>query len=59
MPLGPNLGGNNKGREINKGNNVDKEYLTMKQAGYIYRKVEWESLINKSTMKDEIDQDVE
>ena len=40
MPLGQNLGGNNKGREINKSDNVDKEYLTMKQADYIYRKVE-------------------
>ena len=59
LPLDPNLGGNNKGREINKGNNIGKEYLTMKQADYIYRKVELGSLINKNTMKEEIDQDVE
>ena len=59
MPLGPNLGGNNKGREINKSNNIIKEYLTMKPADYIYRKVELGSLINKNTMKEEIDQDVE
>ena len=31
----------------------------MKQADYIYRKVELGSLINKNTMKKEIDQDVE
>ena len=31
----------------------------MKQADYIYRKVELGSLINKNTMKEEIDQDVE
>ena len=59
LPVGPNLGGNNKGREINKCDNISKEYLTMKQADYIYRKVELGSLINKNTMKEEIDQDVE
>ena len=31
----------------------------MKKADYIYRKVEVGSLINKNTMKEEIDQDVE
>ena len=59
MPLGPNVGGNNKGREINKNDNMSKEYLIMKQADYIYRKVELGSLFNKNTMKQEIDQDVE
>ena len=59
MPLSPNLGGNNKRKEINKGDNVGKEYLTMKQADYLYRKLELGSLINKNTMKEEIDQDVE
>ena len=59
MPLGPNLCGNYKGKEINKSDNVGKEYLTTKQADYIYRKVEIGSLINKNTMKEEIDQDVE
>ena len=42
-----------------KSDNVRKEYLTMKQADYIYRKVELGSLINKNTIKEEIDQDVE
>ena len=31
----------------------------MKQADYIYRKVDFGSLINKNIMKQEIDQDVE
>ena len=59
MPLGPNLFGNNKRKEINKGDNVGEEYLTMKQVDYIYRKVELGSLINKDTMKEEIYQYVE
>ena len=46
-------------KEVNKTDSVSKEYLTMKQADYIYRKVELGSLINKNTMKEEIDQDVE
>ena len=59
MPLGPNLGGNNKKKEVNKSDSVGKDYLTTKQADYIYRKVELGSLINKNTIKEEIDQDVE
>ena len=59
MPLGLNLGGNNKEREINKNNNISKQYLTMKQVDYIYRKVELGFLINKNTRKQEIDKDVE
>ena len=59
MPLGGNLGGNNKGRKINKNDNISKEYLTKKQADYIYRKIELGSLIGKNTMKQEKDQDVE
>ena len=58
MPLGPNLGGSNKGREINKGNNIGKECLTMKHADNIYREVEVGSLINKNTIKEKKDQDV-
>ena len=59
MPLGSNLGGNNKKKEVNKNDSIDKDYLTSKQADYIYRKVELGSLINKNTMKEEIDPDVE
>ena len=59
MPLGANLGRNNKGREIGKSNNISKEYLTTKRADYMYRKVELGSLINENTLNKEIDQDVE
>ena len=59
MLLGPKLGGENTERKINNGENISKEYLTMKQANYVYRKVELGSLINKNTMKQEIDQDIE
>ena len=38
---------------------IGKEYLTMKQADYTNRKAELGSLINKNTMKEEIDQDIE
>ena len=59
LPLGLNLGGNNKRKEVNKSDNVGKEFLTKKQADYIYRKVKLGSLINKNTVKEEIGQDVE
>ena len=59
MPLGSNLCRNNKKKDVNKNDDVDKNYLTSKQAYYIYRKVELGSLINKNTMKEEIDTDVE
>ena len=59
MPIGPNLGGNNKKKEINKKDSAGKNYLTAKQAYYIHRKVELGGLINKNTMKEETDADVE
>ena len=59
MPLGSNLGKNNKRKEVNKNDSINKNYLTSKQADYIYRKVELGSLINKNTMKEEIDPEVE
>ena len=55
LPLGPNLGGNNKRKEVNKSDSIEKEYLTVKQADYRYRKVEFGSLINKNTMIEEMD----
>ena len=58
MPLGSNLGGNNKEKEVNKNDSVGKSYLSTKQADYIYRQVEVGSVINKNTMKEEIDPDV-
>ena len=59
MPLGPNIGGNNKKKEVNKNDSVGKNYLTTKQADYIYKKVELGSLSHKNAMKEEIDPDVE
>ena len=59
MTLGSKLGGEVNERIKSKGENGEKEYLTEKQAGYIYRKVESENLINKRMMRQEIDQDTE
>ena len=59
MPLGSNLGGENTNRKINKGENTDRGYLTVNQTNYVYRNVDLGNLINKNTMKQEIDQDIE
>ena len=59
MPLGPKLGGNGQKGEYNRNNSKDRNCLTLKQADYIYKEVELGSLINKNTMKKEIDPDVE
>ena len=59
MPLGPKLGGENTDRKINKGKNINKEYITTKQANYVYRKVGLGILINKNMMRQEVDQDIE
>ena len=57
--LGPKLGGESIGRKISKSENINKDYLTTKQANYVYRKVELGNLINKSLMRKEVDQDIE
>ena len=59
MPLGSKLGGEINGRKISKDGNTDREYLTAKQANYIYRKVDLGNLISKNMMRQEIDQDIE
>ena len=59
LPLGPKLGGNSKKSEVNKNVSIDKNCLTSRQADYIYKRIELGSSINKSTMKEEIDSDVE
>ena len=59
MPSSQKLGGNSKKVEVNRNDSVCKSCLTSKQTEYIYKKVELGSLINKSTMKEELDQDVE
>ena len=59
MPLGPKLGGESINRKINNSRNISKDYLTTKQANYVYRNVGLENLIKKSTMRQAVDQDVE
>ena len=59
LPLGPKLGGNSKKNEVNKNDSIDRNCLSSRQANYIYRKVELGSLINKHTVREEIDLDVE
>ena len=59
MPLGLKLAGNDKKVRINKDNTIGKTCLTLIQADYIYQKVELGRLINRNTMKEEIDPDVE
>ena len=59
MPLGLKLGGNDNKIGINKNNTIGKNCLTLRQADYIYKKVEVGSLISRNTMKGEIDPDVE
>ena len=44
---------------ISKGENTNKEYLTVKQANYVYKEVESGNLINKNMMRQQIDQDME
>ena len=58
MPLGSKLAGEVHGRKISKDENTEKEYLMAKQSNYLYRKVQSGNLINKNTMRHEIDQDV-
>ena len=59
MPLGSKLDGNYKKKEVSKNDTIDRNYLTSIQADCIYRKVELGSLVNKNTMKEETDPDVE
>ena len=59
MPLGSKLGGEVHRKKFSKGENREEGYLTAKQANYIYRKVQSGNVINKNTMRQEIDQDIE
>ena len=55
LPLSSKLGGNKK----KNNDSIDRNYLTPRQLNYVYKKVELGNLINKNTMKDKIDPDVE
>ena len=59
MPFCQKLGGNNKKKVNIRNNSRDSNCLTPKQNEYIYKKVELGSLINKDTIKEEIDSDAE
>ena len=58
LPLSQKLGGNSKKAEVNRYDSIGKSCLTSKLTKYIYKKVELGSLINKNTMKEEIDSDI-
>ena len=59
MPFSQKIGGND-GKVGNNNNSTGSvKCLTPKQTKYIYKKVELGSLINKETMKNEIDSDME
>ena len=58
MPFCQKLGGNDKKVGSIRNNSRDRNCLTSKQTEYIYKKVELGSLINKDTIKEEIDSDV-
>ena len=59
LPFCQRLGGNDKKEGDIRNNSRDRNCLTPKQTIYIYKKVELGSLINKDTIKDEIDSDAE
>ena len=59
MPLGSKLGRNNKKKGVFKNDSTDSNCITPKQTDYSYRKVELGSLINKNTIREEIDPDIE
>ena len=53
LPIIQNSGGNNK-------NNLrHRDCLTAQQINFVYKKVELDSSINKNTIKEELDKDVE
>ena len=53
------LGRSNREEENIRNRSKDRNCLTPKQTEYIYKKVELGSLINKDTIKEEIDSDAE
>ena len=59
MPFSQKLGGNSKKAGIDRNDSLGKNCLSSKQTEYIYKKVELGNLINKNTMKEEIDPDIE
>ena len=58
MPFSQKLGGNSKKVELDRNDSLGKDCLSSKQTEYIHKKVELGNLINKNTMKEEIDPDI-
>ena len=59
LPFCQKLGGNNKEEGTLRNKRRDRNCLTPKQTEYIYKKVELGSVINKDTIKEEINSDAE
>ena len=59
MHFSQKLGGNSNKVGIDRNDSLGKNCLSSKQIEYIHKKVELGNLINKSTMKEEIDPDME
>ena len=59
MPFSQKLGGDDKEVEVNRNDSLGKNHLTPKQTEYVYKKLELGSLINKNTIKEERDPDIE
>ena len=59
MPFSQKLGGNSKKVGIDRNDSLGRNCLSPKQTEYICKKVELGTLINKNTMKEEIDTDIE
>ena len=59
MPFCQKLGGNSNWIEDRRNGSRDGSYLTPQQTNFIYKKVELGSLINKETIREELDSEVE
>ena len=59
MPFCQKLGGNNNGIENCRNGTGNGSHLTPQQTDFIYKKVELSSLINKETIREELDSEVE
>ena len=59
MPFCQKLGGNNNGIKDCRNGSRDGNCLTPQQTDFIYKKVQLGSLINKETIREELDSEVE
>ena len=59
LPFHQKLGGNNNIMKDSRNTHRCRDYLMLWQTDFVYKKVELGSLINKSTIKEELDTDIE